>query len=184
MIVPDPRPFPEHKFWEKSDHPGRAPGITAKQQITHDAIIDFVLANPRATLKQIAEAFGYRAAQSISIIINSDAFQARLQARRGEVVDPVVLEKIENQLKGQISASMEIIARKLETSDDANFALQVFEKSTKAAGYGAPKNAPVVQQNFVMHLPGPARSSAEWLQSVQAPEVEVLKAPLENLPSE
>lgn len=187
MIVPESPPGSDmsHRPWE-SPEVGHPEGVVSgKVQITHDAIIDFLVANPRATRRQIADAFGYRSEASISVILNADAFQARMAARREGIIDPILVAKLEDRMKGLVSQSMTILERKLETSDDANLALKVFDSTTKAAGYGLPKNAPVVQNQFVVQLPGPARSSAEWLQSIGAPQtVEVLEPLPDRSPSE
>jgi hypothetical protein len=134
-----------------------------KTQITHDAIIDFIMANPTMTNKEIAEFFGYREPTSISIIVNSDAFKARFESRKEELLDPILRVTIDDRIRALSAKSSEILMRKLETTDDGQFALKVFEASSRAGGYGLPKNAPVIQQQFVVGLPGPAASSAEWM---------------------
>jgi hypothetical protein len=56
-----------------------------KVSITHDNIIDFVIAQPSSTHREIAAAFGY-SPEGIGIIVRSDAFKARLAARKDVLV--------------------------------------------------------------------------------------------------
>lgn len=135
-----------------------------KTAITHDRIIDFMLANPEATNREVAAQFGFQP-QSISIIINSDAFQARYTKRKTELIDPILAASIESRLKVLAAVSAEIVAEQLELNrTDKKFALEVLQASTKGLGLGLPKQAVnAVQANFVVSLPGPAASSSEWM---------------------
>lgn len=104
---------------------------------THDAMIDLVLQNPMISQNDIADHFGYTASW-VSIVFNSDAFQARLAARKTEIVDPLVRGQVEEAIKGLVSRSVEILREKLaSTNPNTDLALEVFKASTKAAGYGA-----------------------------------------------
>lgn len=135
----------------------------AKVSITHDAIIDFVIANPAATYRQIAMTFGY-SPEGIGIICRSDSFKARLEIRKAELVDPVISQSVEDRLIGMAHASLDILQNKLRDSDDANLALRALDSVTKhtAASYGARGGNVVGGTTFVVQLPGPAQNSAEW----------------------
>lgn len=137
----------------------RSQGVRA--QITHDMIVDFVMLNVTATYEEIGRNFGYSAG-GMKTIMRSDAFRARFEARKTSLIDPLVLEKMEKRLEGLAEDSIKIIQKHLETSTDANFALKVLGESSRALGYGAAKAAPAQQNNFVVHLPGPAQSSEAW----------------------
>ena len=117
---------------------------------THEAMIDFVLANPSVSQDQIAAHFGYSASW-ISTIFCSEAFQAKLAARRDEIVDPTLRMTIKEQLEGLMSRSLEILRVKLSrpaASVPDNLALQAAKITAQAAGYGArvqePPSAPPV----------------------------------------
>lgn len=141
-----------------------------KISITHDAIIDFVITQPQSTYREIAGAFGYTP-EGIGIICRSDAFKARLEARKGELVDPVIKQSVEERLNGLAHASIDILQRKLATSDDPKLALAALDASTKAAGYGARSGAVAGGVTFVVQLPGPAATSAEWANKFGRPLV-------------
>lgn len=152
--------------------------------ITHDAIIDYVLSNPRSTRSQIAEAFGYKSAGSVTIIINSDAFQARLHARRETLIDPLILGNVQDRIKGLADRSVEILEEKLRTSADGGFALKVLEVTQRAGDYGASAKAGSVQTQFVVNLPGPAASSNEWMSKFAPADAPILRPDIADLPSE
>ena len=132
-----------------------------KVSITHDAIIDFVIANPASTYREIASVFGYTP-EGIGIIVRSDAFKARLQARKGELVDPLIQQSVEERLSGLAHASLDILQRKLSTSDDPKLALAALDAATKANQYGARGAQVGGGTTFIVQLPGPAASSSEW----------------------
>ena len=126
--------------------------ITASHRIdrvnyTHDAMIDLVLQNPMISQNEIAAQFGYTPTW-VSIIFNSDAFQARLAARKEEIVDPLVRAQVEEAIKGLVTRSIAILREKLDsTNASTDLALEVFKASTRAAGYGARSGTVNVQVN-------------------------------------
>lgn len=103
---------------------------------THDAVIDFIIANPSASQGNIASTFGYTPAW-MSTIINSDAFQARLRARRGEIVDPALLATVNDRFKNVLSRSLEKLADLLETpSPPPNVILKAVELGARGMDVG------------------------------------------------
>ena len=143
-----------------------------RRAITHDAVIDYVLTNPGATYREISSAFGYTP-EGIGVICRSDAFQARLEIRRENVVDPIVRQNLEQRLNGLAHASLDILMRKLDTSEDPKLALSTLEISTRAAAaaFGARTAAQSGNSGvtFVVQLPGPATTTSEWSSKFHAP---------------
>lgn len=132
-----------------------------KVSITHDAIIDFVMTQPQATYREIAGAFGYTP-EGIGIICRSDSFKARLEVRKGDLIDPIIRQTVEERLTGLAHASIDILQRKLATSDDPKLALASLDAATKASAYGARGGAVAGGVTFVVQLPGPAATSQDW----------------------
>lgn len=135
-----------------------------KVSITHDAIIDFVIARPQSSYREISEQFGYTP-EGIGVICRSDSFKARLEVRREALVDPIIAQTLEERLTGLAHASVDILQRKLADSEDANLALKTLDATTRsvAAAYGARAgNLGAGGISFVVQLPGPANNSAEW----------------------
>lgn len=133
-----------------------------KVSITHDAIIDLLIARPHLNQREIASQFGYTSV-GIGIILRSDAFKARLEARKAELVDPLVKQAVEDRLVGLAHMSLDVLEAKLETSADPKLALATLEASQKSMAFGARQNV-TLQTQYIVHVPGPAASSADWSQ--------------------
>jgi hypothetical protein len=89
---------------------------------------------------------------------------------------------------GLAHASIDILERKLETSDDPKLALAALDAAQKGAGFGARNPQVLSQTNYIAMLPGPAASSAEWA-SKFAPrsltvDVTTIEAPSERAHSD
>lgn len=133
----------------------------ARVKYTHDAMIDLVISNPAISQNDLAKYFGYTAAW-VSRIFASDAFQARLAARKDELVNPVLTASVEDRIKGLAMQSLDILEEKLNTTRNPDLAVKCFELSTKAAGYGAREKNVAVQNNFVVHLPNKIENPTDW----------------------
>lgn len=171
----------ENRFWEHSKGRG---SVGLRQQLTYDMVIDFLLANPRASRQEIATAFGYTSLQSISVMLNSDAFQARMAKRREQMVDPVIAASIDDRIKGLASRSAEILAEKLEQNPSEKLVMEVFKESTRAGGYGAAVKIPVQNASFIVNMPGPAASTKEWRDRFAPAEATVVEPRYLDAPSE
>ena len=133
----------------------------ARVSYTHDAMIDLIIANPAISQGAIAQHFGYTQAW-VSRVFNSDAFQARLAARKTEIVDPQLVLTIDEKLKALASKSLDVVLEKLTVTNSAEMGLKALEITSKALGYGARQQNLNVQQNFVVALPPKAASAEEW----------------------
>lgn len=129
---------------------------------THDAMIDVIIAEPEILQKDLAARFN-KSQWWISRIMGSDAFQAALAKRREEITDPFLIATIEERFNGLAMQSIDVLAEKLEATQNADLALKALDISSKALGFGArnSKGAPV-QNNFVVQLPPKAENSEEW----------------------
>lgn len=151
---------------------GTASGANAIARVryTHDAMIDLVVTNPSMKQGELARHFGYTEAW-VSRIFASDAFQARLAARKDELVNPVVTASVKERIEGLAMQSLEIIAEKLEATKNPDLALKAFELSTKAAGYGARQEKVSVQNSFVVALPPKVEDPQAWAAKHRGGEV-------------
>lgn len=151
-----------------------------KISYTHDALIDAIIACPHASQRELAALFGYTEAW-ISQIIHSDSFQVRLEGRRKETVDPILLQKTEERLEGLMGQAMTVLSEKLEATRNPELAARVLDISARARGYGARDRAGVqVNASFVVALPQKAASGQDW-QAEHAPAVHRAAGPmLEN----
>jgi len=124
---------------------------------THDAMIDVIIAKPDVSQNTLAEYFGFSVGW-ISRIMCSDAFQARLAERRGEVVTPGILATFEERLKGLATQSLDLLVEKLEAVDEEGKSevevgtiFKALELSTKSLGYGARQTNVAIQNNLTVN---------------------------------
>lgn len=117
-----------------------APSVAVKRlNYAHDQMIDIIIANPGISQNEVALRVGYSASW-VSTVMQTDAFQARLAERSKEIVDPSIRASIEENFKGMLSRSMEILRHKLDRLPGDipdNLALRTLELSSRALGFGA-----------------------------------------------
>lgn len=104
----------------------------------HDAMIDYLIQNPGVKGIQIAKKFGYTASW-VSCIMNSDEFKTKLDARRTELVDPVLRMTLEERIKTVTMRALEVLGEKLsaETCDiPDSVVLKALELGAKGLGIG------------------------------------------------
>jgi hypothetical protein len=128
---------------------------------SHDAMIDLVLQRPGITQNEVALYMGYSVGW-VSSIMNSDAFQARLAARKTELVDPVIVKTIEERMETLAHQSLEVVQKKLAATENPDLAIKALELSTKALGMGARQQNITQQNNYVVALPPKAESEQAW----------------------
>jgi len=109
-----------------------------KVSYTHDAMIDMLISNPGISQGELAAHFGYTPAW-ISTIMSSDAFKEKLEARREEVVNPIIRVTMEDRFTAVVMKSLEVLQEKLEQPHTAvpdQLALQAAGLGAKALGKG------------------------------------------------
>ena len=121
-------------------------GKIKKLNYSHDAFIDLIIATPGITQAQIAAAFGYTPAWVCNVMA-SDLFQARLEERRQAIVDPALVQSVEERSKAIFQRSAAVLMEKLDqptNSIDDKTVLRALELSSKNLGIGG--NAPPAPQ--------------------------------------
>jgi hypothetical protein len=137
--------------------PSHPPSFTGIQKVkySHEAMINLLISRQgKISQNELAAVFD-RSPSWISQIMSSDAFQARLMERTKELVDPGIVASVEEQLKGQLSRSMEILREKLDrpiADIPDNLVLRTLELSSRALGYGTDNRTTNVQVNVNNHL--------------------------------
>lgn len=138
-----------------------AAGALARVKPIHDAIIDYIMAEPMVSQNDLAKHFGYTTGW-MSQLMNSDAFLARLAKRKGDLIDPVIVASVEEKMRKAVSKSLDVVNDALERTNNPTMALEVLKLHAKAAGYGARAQNVAVQQNFVVALPQKVQSVEAW----------------------
>ncbi len=172
--VKDPGPPPgEGREFYPLDHPkyqgiAEAKGYSQhharieKTRYSHDAMIDVLITEPEITQVELAKRF-QKTQPWISRIIGSDAFQGALAKRRDEILDPFLVATIEERFRGLAMQSLDVIAAKLETTQNTDLALKALDISAKSLGFGARNvNSGNSQTNYVIQLPQKIADAAEW----------------------
>ncbi len=140
-------------------HPG-----PLKLNYTHEDCIDAILANPAISQNELAIRYGYTASW-ISLIINSDAFQAALAKRRDEVISPELRATVEERFRALITESQRVLLDYLhKPTCHPNLALGVLGTASKAMGYGAREQTLNINTSFVVALPPASKDSKEWVE--------------------
>lgn len=125
----------------------------------HDAIMNWMIANPERSLRECAQAFGYTQSW-LSTMIHSNLFQARLKEKQEQVFSGIAVS-INEKLAAGADIGVTKLVEKLETSEDPRFIKETtqmmleklgFGAATRVAGAGQVNNGPV-QQNFYMASP-------------------------------
>ena len=135
-----------------------------KVSYTHDSIIDWMIANPRAvTRKEIGIQFGYSEVW-MNRLVGSDAFQARLAKRREELIDPILRNSVEENMRGLAQLSLDVLMDKLASERSPEIALRTLDMTSRAIGYGARETAgaPKVSVNFVVAMPDRVADVGSW----------------------
>jgi hypothetical protein len=123
-----------------------------RQNYTHDALIDLLIARPDMTQRQIAAYLGYTESW-LSVVINTDAFQAKLAARREEIVDPELKATLEERFRALAAQSLKVLQERLTRPDVSNqVVLRAVELGMKANGIGQDRAPPAPHDDRLERL--------------------------------
>jgi hypothetical protein len=119
----------------------------------HDAILAFVMANPRIKRGEVASYFGVTEAW-LSTIINSDIFQARL-AERTDQVFCETLVPLKDKVEAIAHTALDNLAKVLEHDQTAKTNFATAEMALKMAGFNTKHTAPSgvvnnTQNNYIV----------------------------------
>lgn len=146
-----------------------------KLRYSHDAMIDALIENPTLKQYELADMFGVTK-EWISMLCCSDAFQARLAARKADVIDPIVAASFKQRMEVLARKSVEVLMDKLDDNKcSPNVALGALSIAAKGFGFGGAAQVNVdarTQTQFVVAMPGKAQSSLEWAAAYGAKELD------------
>lgn len=119
--------------------------------VRHDAIMDYMLANPTVPLGAVAVEFCVSQAW-LSVIIHSDTFQQQLSEKKSELFGAAVVP-VRQKLNGVASLALDKLADVLENASpvsDKTFIANTADAILKSCGY-APKSGPGVAVGEVVN---------------------------------
>jgi len=112
-----------------------------KLRVKHQAIAQYLIANPTTTQKDIAEHFGISQAW-LSIVVNSDCFLEYIAHYDAEFRHDVLIP-LREKLIGVASRAVEKVGEAVEMSQSPDYLLEVADKALHRLGY-APNKGPTV----------------------------------------
>lgn len=131
----------------------------AKIRWSHEMVIDVILEHPEWDQRMLAKHFGYSDTW-VCMLIQSDAFQAKLAERRDEILDPGIRANIEERFRALAQHSLDRLHAKLENPNASdNLVLRSAELAAKALGLGA--RTPQVATNVQVAIVVPPKAERE-----------------------
>lgn len=130
-----------------------------RMSVRHDAIAEFLLANPNMKMSAVAAHFGVTQAW-LSVVIHSDIFQEYYRKMKGEFIDTRVMP-LREKLLGIAEAAVDRLAEQVQTTDSKT-TLDIADKILGRMGYGAKPQGPatVIQNNVVVSSLSPEEMNA------------------------
>lgn len=177
MNTPPPADQILDELLERGDArlPAAQPARLQKVRYTHDAMIDTLIERPEVSQGELAAMFGYTQSW-VSIVMSSDAFQARLAERKAELVDPAIQATIEERFRAVTMQSLTILSEKLAkpaASVPDNLALRCAELGAKALAVGA-AGAPQAPRDGQDHLASLSNRLIDLLHKRAQPAGEII----------
>lgn len=108
---------------------------------THEDCVDMVLASPGISQNDLAMRYGVTPAW-MSIVMNCDAFKAKLAERRAELIDPVLAASLNERFAALAQRSVEVLLEKLSQPAEKipdKLALEAAALGAKSVGLGVPQ---------------------------------------------
>jgi hypothetical protein len=133
-------------------------GNLDRVRYSHEDMIDYLIANPRARQADLALRYGYTEGW-ISNIMASDAWKSAYETRRAALADPILADivrerfDVQDKMRGMTLQSLERLQQKLaapQVSD--NVVLKAVELGAKALGIGGNAPPPAPPQDHLAQL--------------------------------
>lgn len=154
----------------------------------HEAIIDYMIANPDAKQGKIAQEFGFTQSW-LSIVMNSDAFKSRLAEKNEEVFREIVIP-LREKLEGVAHRAVEKLGEKVNDSQDAKFLLEAADKTLHRLGYAPNKgpdpgqsNTTIQQNNFYTVDSEALKAARDKMDGIREVSGEVVEDDVIELPA-
>lgn len=116
-------------------------GAIGKLRYTHLDMIDFIIMNPGVSQGELAERYGFSESW-ISNVMASDAWKSQMAGRREALVDPLLVDSLNERFKGLARLSLQRLQEKLEkpqVSDGLVLkAVELGARAIEQGGFGRP----------------------------------------------
>lgn len=132
-----------------------------KCSLRHEAILEYLIANPTASMGEVAAAFEV-SQPWLSVIVNSDAFLALREERKDELFGTAIVQPLSAKLAALANDAVDRLHSKLRTENDVGTLTTTADKVLSRLGFNAPKPAGgsntynyVTQNNVSLAGPSP-----------------------------
>lgn len=142
----------------------------------HEALADYMLINPGATLREMGAYFGY-SIPWLSRVITSDMFRAYLSERRKDI-NAAVAEDLPSKLVAAAHIATERMMEIVTTTTDPELVIDSFDKILHRCGFAPSAKTPVaqpqnVQNNFFLSPTDLASAREQLIRQHQPSELTV-----------
>jgi hypothetical protein len=112
--------------------PSAAPAVA----YTPEAMIDLIIENPHWTQANLAHYFGRSPSWFTSVLV-SDKFQALLDGRRAEIIDPCITATLDERLKALAVHALDVLQKKMDSPEASDLlVLKAADIGIKGLGLG------------------------------------------------
>ena len=141
----------------------------------HVRMLEFLIANPEASMEQLAAFFG-RTPAWVSLVVHSDCFQAALKERQDEIFGDVRFT-VRDRILALAHRSLERLAEKMEIEQETARITDAAELALKALGFGA---APAPRGGTVNNYVFGQVSRGQLMAARQLMERRLLPSPIDE----
>jgi len=134
---------------------------------THKAMMDLVLANPTMPLQDLADYFGVSVAWAKKVTM-SDAFQAVLDKRREEIINPIILESVTEKIRGLTNNTLDMLNNRVELGIVKTPELiEIAKMGLTSQGLLDTSEKTINNNQFVVAMPSKVATADEWAEQVK-----------------
>lgn len=141
--------------------------IKGQLTYTHKAMIDLVLANPTMPLQDLADYFGVSMAWAKKVTM-SDAFQAVLDKRREEIINPIISESVTEKIRGLTNNSLDMLNNRVELGIVKTPELiEIARMGLTSQGLLDTSEKTINNNQFVVAMPSKVATAEAWAEQVK-----------------
>jgi hypothetical protein len=134
---------------------------------THKAMMDLILANPTMPIEELADYFGVTKDWAKKVTM-SDAFQAVLDKRREELINPIILESATEKIRGLTNNTLDKLNQRVEAGVVKTTELIEIAKMGLTSQGLLDTSAKVTNNNqFVVAMPSKVANADQWAEQVK-----------------
>lgn len=151
----------------------RRDGIVKGQlTYTHKAMMDLILANPTMPMEDLAEHFGVTKAWAKKVTM-SDAFQAVLDKRREEIINPIIAESVTEKIRGLTTNTLDALNFRVDSGVVKTTELiEIARIGMTSMGLLDMSDKVTNNNQFVVAMPSKVPNADEWAKQVSPNAVE------------